>query len=108
MLNAEWNSEFHSAFDIQHGLLRVSGADEDLADAQVGRAVRDAVGLRRLALGVAAGAVHLPGLLARDGVEVAPAVSGDRVVGPVADHPRLLAVLHFPERIAAELTVVAL
>src|SRR5918994_6855288 len=97
----DWNP------DSDHGL-RVRRADHDLADAQVRRAVGDAVGLRRLALGVAAGAEHPPRLLARDGVEVPPEVGGDRVVGDVAHHPRDLAVLDLPEGIAAELAVVAL
>ncbi len=43
-----------------------------------------------------------------DRVEVVPEVRGDGVVGDVAHHPRLLAVLDLPERIAAELAVVAL
>ena len=46
--------------------------------------------------------------LAGDGVEVLPEVGGDRVVGDVAHHPRLLAVLDLPERVAAELAVEAL
>src|SRR5262249_37338590 len=40
--------------------LRVRRADHDLLDPDVRRAVRDAVRLRRLALGVAAGAEHPP------------------------------------------------
>ena len=43
-----------------------------------------------------------------DGIEVCPEVGRDRVVGEVGHHPRLLAVLDFPERVAAELTVVTL
>ena len=50
--------------------------------AQPRRAVRDAVGLRRLALGVAADAV-LCHFLAGDRVEVGPEVGRDRVVGDV-------------------------
>src|SRR6185295_13221733 len=80
----------------------------DLLDPQPGRAVRDAVGLRRLALRVAAGAEHAPRLLAGDGVEVGPEVGRDRVVGDVGHHPRDLAVLDLPEAVAAELAVVAL
>src|SRR6187455_1585882 len=94
--------------ELSEAKLSVSRADHDLADAQVRRAVRDAVGLRRLALGVAARAEHLPRLLAGDRVEVAPEVRGDGVVGDVAHHPRDLAVLDLPERVAAELAVVAL
>ena len=41
-------------------------------------------------------------------VEVAPEVGRDRVVGDVGHHARLLAVLDLPERVAAELAVVAL
>ena len=51
---------------------------------------------------------HLPRLRAGDGLEVAPEVGRDRVVGDVGDRARLLAVLDFPERLAAELAVVAL
>ena len=43
-----------------------------------------------------------------DGVEVGPEVGGDGVVGEVGHHARLLAVLDLPERVAAELAVVAL
>ena len=42
------------------------------------------------------------------GVEVLPEVGGDGVVGDVAQHARLLAVLDLPERVAAELAVEAL
>src|SRR5262245_56663140 len=50
--------------------LRVRRADHDLLDADVRASVRDAVGLRRLPLGVAAGAEHLPRLLIADEIEV--------------------------------------
>src|SRR5690348_1152884 len=73
--------------------LRVSRAHHDPLDAQVGRAVRDAVDLRRLPFGVAAGAVHFPLLRPGQRVEVAPKVGGDRVVGDVGHHASLLAVL---------------
>src|SRR4051812_36241648 len=82
--------------------------DHDLLDPDVRRAVRDAVGLCRLAFGVAAGAEHLPRLLAADQIQVGPEVSGDRVVGDVGHHPRDLAVLDPPKAVAAELAVVAL
>src|SRR6266545_7913053 len=89
-------------------LLCVRGADHDLLDPDVRRPVRDAVGLRRLTLRVAARAEHLPRLLTPNRVEVGPEVGGDRVVGDVGHHPRLLAVLDLPEAVAAELAVVAL
>ena len=89
-------------------LLAVRRADHDAADAAPRRAVRRVVDLHRLPLRVAGGAEHLPRFLARRRVEVLPEVGGDRVVGDVAQHARLLAVLDLPERIAAELAVEAL
>src|SRR3954467_4514996 len=53
-------------------------------------------------------AVVLPRFLWTDGVEVRPEVGGDRVVGEVGHHARLLPVLDLPERVAAELAVVPL
>src|SRR5262245_4163481 len=75
---------------------RVRSADHDLLDSDVRRAVRDAVGLRRLALRVTARAEHLPRVLAADQIQVGPEVGRDRVVGHVRDHQRDLAVLYFP------------
>ena len=57
---------------------------------------------------LAAGAEHLPVLRPGHGIEVLPEVGRDRVVGDVGHHARLLAVLDLPERVAAELAVVAL
>src|SRR3989441_5827680 len=87
---------------------RVGRADHDFLDADGRRAVRDAVGLRRLPLRVAPGADHLPRLLTANGVQVPPEIGGDRVVGDVGHHARDPAVLDLPEAIAAELAVVAL
>src|SRR6185503_4480596 len=49
-----------SRYEQQPSRSGIRSPDQHLLDPQVGRAVRDAVGLRRLPLGVAAGAVHLP------------------------------------------------
>src|SRR5262249_5725596 len=88
--------------------LRVRRADHDLLDPDVRRAVRDAVRLRRLALGVAAGADHPPRAAIPEQIEIRPEIGGDRVVGDVGHHPRHFAVLDLPEAVAAELSVVAL
>ena len=88
--------------------LGVRSPYHDFLDAQPRRSVRDAVGLGRLALRVAASPEHPPRLLAGDRVEIGPEVGRDRVVGDVAHHPRLLAVPDLPEAVAAELAVVAL
>src|SRR5258708_241939 len=53
-------------------------------------------------------AVMFPCLGRSDRIEVRPEVGGDRVVGEVGHHARLPAVLDLPERVAAELAVVAL
>src|SRR3954469_10781985 len=53
-------------------------------------------------------ALLLPRFLWPDGVRVRPEGGGDGVVGEVGHHARLLPVLDFPERVAAELSVVAL
>src|SRR5688500_340689 len=92
----------------RRGRRMVGGAERDRLDSQPRRAVRDRVRLRRLSLGVAAGAAHLPLVLAGDRVEVGPEVRRVRVVGDVGHHPRLLAVLDLPAAVAAELAVVAL
>ena len=52
--------------------------------------------------------MHLVLVRAREPVEVAPEVGGDRVVGDVSHRPRDLAVLDLPEDVTAELAVVAL
>src|SRR5207245_1369024 len=86
--------------------LLVCSTHHDLLDPDVRRAVRDAVGLRRRTLRVAARAEHLPRLLAVDEIQVRPEVGRDRVVGDVGPHARHLGVLALPEAVAAELDVV--
>src|SRR5215210_7106695 len=83
-------------------LLRERRPDHDLPDAEPWRPVRDAVGLGRLPFGVAAGSEHSPRFLAGGGVEIAPEVRGDGVVGDIGHHPRPLSVLDLPERVTAE------
>src|SRR6476660_8923213 len=90
------------------GLLLERRPHHDLLDPHPRRAVRHALALRRLALGVATDAELLPVLRAGDRVEVAPEVRRDRVVGDIGHRAHLLAVLDLPERAAAELAVVAL
>src|SRR5688572_29236014 len=73
-------------------------SNHDVADEQPRRSMRDAVGLRGLPFGVAAGAVHL--VLAREAVEVGPEIGGDRVVGHVGDGACDLTVFDLPENVA--------
>ena len=70
--------------------------------------MRDAVGLRRLTLGVAAGAVHLPFFRSRDVHQSLPEIGSNGVVGHVGALTRDFAVLDFPEDMSAELAVVPL
>ena len=67
--------------------------------------MRDAVRLRWLTLRVATRAVHLPLFRAGDAVEIRPEVGRDRVVRHVGHLTGDLAVLDFPEDVAAELDV---
>src|SRR6478672_1103874 len=85
-----------------------SSSEHELRDLAGRSAVRDVLRLRGLALRVAAGAEHLPRRLIADRHEAAPEIRRDRVVGHVRQLARDLAVLDFPEAIAAELAVVAL
>src|SRR5580765_5470945 len=89
-------------------VLRVSGAHHDLPNQTWHRAVRRVIRLYRLPFRVAGQPMVLPRFRRTDGIEVRPEVGRDGVVGEVRDHPRLLAVLDFPEGVAAELAVVAL
>ena len=68
----------------------------------------DRVALHRLSLAVAERATQLVGGLAAEHVERFPELRRVRLVGDVAQLRRDLPVLHFPERLAAELEVVAL
>src|SRR5690606_20535807 len=88
--------------------LRIRRADHDAPDEHRRRAVRRAVRLDGLALGIAAHAVVLPRLGWTHRVEIGEEVRRDRVVGEIGHHAGLLAVLDFPERVAGELAVVAL
>src|SRR5579864_2101590 len=86
----------------------VGSTHHDLSNEARRGAVRRVVGLHGLPFCVASQTVMLPGFRRTHGVEVGPEIGGDGVVGEIGDHPRSLAVLDFPERIAAELAVVTL
>src|SRR6202041_1274086 len=66
------------------------------------------VDLLRFALAIEETAKLLPIRRSCDAVARAPEVAGFRLVSHAGNHPRLLAALDLPERIAAELEVVAL
>ena len=70
--------------------------------------VADRIDLARLALAVGERAAELVGALAAEHVARLPELRRVRLVGDVAQLRRDLALLHLPERLAAELEVVAL
>src|SRR6188474_2681978 len=84
------------------------GPHHDFPNQTRRRPMRRVIRLHRLPFRVAGEPMVLPGFRRTDGIEVRPEVGRDGVVGEVGDHPCLLAVLDFPERVAAELAVVAL
>ena len=80
----------------------------DLAEARRRASVADGIDLRRLAFRVARGAELPP--IGRPGGAVAglPEIGRARLIGHARNHAALLAALDLPERVAAELEVVAL
>ena len=82
--------------------------DVDLAEARGRASVTNGIDLRGFALGIARGAELAP--VGRSGGAVAslPEVGRARLVRHARDHAALLAAFDLPERVTAELEIVAL
>src|SRR5436189_2518403 len=80
----------------------------DLSETRRGTSVADHAYLAGLSLAVDKRSVHLIGRASAEPVARAPEVSRARLVRDIAQHAGDLAVADFPERLAAELEVVAL
>src|SRR4051794_16702604 len=100
-----WAS-FCASSRVSMALVRENNVDA--AEARGRTAVADRVDLRRLALGVAGGAVLPP--IGGSGGAVAglPEIRRARLVTHARDHAAFLAALDLPEGVAAELYVIAL
>src|SRR4051812_13330360 len=93
-------------FACQHDLVRLD--DIDLAEPGGRTSMADGIDLHGFAFAVAIRSIHLPIASVRDGVAGLPEIRGAGLIGYLREHPRFLAALDFPERIATELKVVTL
>src|ERR1039457_721276 len=89
-------------------LLLVGQQHVHLLESRCRATVAHGVDLLRLAFSVEEGAELLPVTGARNAIAGAPEVGGLRLVSHAREHAALLTSLDFPERVSAELEIVAL